>query len=46
MITIGEAIAYIEGLKIDYPNLDDVPIHYFVIQDKEGNEFVITLKPV
>lgn len=46
MITIGDAMDYIEGLAIDNASLLDAPIHHFVIQDKEGNEFVITLKSV
>jgi len=44
MITIGEAMDYIELLAIDNPSLFDAPIHDFVIQDEEGVEFVITIK--
>ena len=44
MITLGDAMDYIEGLAIDNPSLFDAPIQDFVIQDEEGNEFVITIK--
>jgi hypothetical protein len=44
MITIGEAMDYIEGLAIDNPSLFDAPIHNFVIRDEDDNEFVITIK--
>jgi hypothetical protein len=46
MITIGEAMDYIEGLAIDNPSLFDAPIQDFVIQDEAGVEFVITIKKV
>lgn len=44
MITIGEAMDYIEGLVIDNASLLDAPIENFVIQDEEGNEYVIKLE--
>lgn len=44
MITIGEAMDYIEGLAVDNPSLFDAPLQDFVIQDEAGNEFVITVK--
>ena len=46
MITIGEAMDYIERLAIDNPSLFDAPIHDFVIRDEDDNEFVITLEPL
>jgi hypothetical protein len=46
MITIGEAMDYIEGLAIDNVSLFDAPIHNFVIQDEKGVEYVITLEPL
>lgn len=46
MITIGDAMDYIEGLVMDNASLLDAPIQDFVIQDEEGNEFVIRLEPL
>jgi hypothetical protein len=44
MITLGDAMEYIEGLAVDNPSLLDAPIEDFVIQDEDGNEFVIRLE--
>jgi hypothetical protein len=44
MITIGEAMDYIEGLAIDNVSLFDAPIQDFVIQDENGVEYVIKLE--
>lgn len=44
MITIGEAMDYIEGLVIDNASLLDAPIEDFVIQDENGVEYVIRLE--
>ena len=44
MITIGEAMDYIEGLAIDNVSLFDAPLEEFVVQDENGVEFVITVK--
>jgi len=44
MITIGEAMDYIEGLAVDNPSLFDAPLEEFVVQDENGVEFVITVK--
>jgi hypothetical protein len=44
MITIGEAMDYIEGLTIDNISLFDAPLEEFVVQDENGVEFVITVK--
>lgn len=44
MITIADAMEYIQGLAIDNPSLMDAPIEDFVIQDEFGVEFVIRLE--
>lgn len=44
MITIGDAMDYIENLAVDNPSLMDAPIEDFVIEDEEGNQFVIRLE--
>ena len=46
MITIADAMEYIERLAIDNPSLMDAPIEDFVIEDEEGNEFVIRLESI
>lgn len=44
MITIGEAMDYIEGLVMDNASLLDAPIDNFVVQDENGEEYVIKLE--
>lgn len=44
MITIADAMEYIERLAIDNPSLMDAPIEDFVIEDENGVEFVIRLE--
>lgn len=44
MITLGDAMDYIENLAIDNPSLLDAPLEDFVIEDENGVEFVINLE--
>lgn len=44
MITIADAMEYIERLAIDNPSLMDAPLEDFVLEDEQGNEFVIRLE--